>query len=94
MLIKAPDKKNTTRNNQKCVEYLNKYQTLSYVQGSLVISGLGMIIGAFSQIEEGKGLSSGGKMLMVVGGITINSTWIPHFMKREIIENALKEYNK
>lgn len=95
-ILKAnyPNLKIAINDNQNCVEYLNKYKTLNYVQGGLIITGLGMIIGAFTSVDKDEGISDGGKLLAITGGIVINSNWIPYFMKLDIIEDALREYNR
>nr|MDA3813321.1 hypothetical protein [Candidatus Cloacimonadota bacterium] len=95
-ILKAnyPNLKIAINDNQNCAKYLKKYKTLNYVQAGLIIGGLGMIIGAFTSVDKDEGLSDGGKSIAILGGIVVNANWIPYFMKQDIIEDALKEYNK
>ena len=41
-----------------------------------------------------EGLSDGGILLAISGGIVVNANWIPYFMKQDLIEDTLNEYNR
>lgn len=85
--------KTALKDNQKSLELLKKHKTLSYIQGGLVIAGLGMVIAALTSVDEDEGITDGGILLAISGGIVINANWIPYFMKQGVIEDALEEYN-
>lgn len=79
--------------NPESMRYLKEYKILSFVQGGLAITCIGLFIAGISQIED-DGLTSTGKGLMVGAVLVGNLSWIPHFIRPEKIEQAIKTYNK
>ncbi|MCF7859863.1 MAG: hypothetical protein K9N07_11175 [Candidatus Cloacimonetes bacterium] len=86
--------KSALNDNPQSMEYLRQYKNLNTMQWVSVVSGIGLIIAGLSQLDNEEGLSSSGKSLMVLGGITASLAWIPNFAKPEKIESAIEEYNK
>lgn len=77
------------------MKYLNEYKNLSYIQSGLIVTCLGLFIAGVTQIEDdGFGISSTAKGLIIGASVIGNLTWIPYFIKPEKIEKAIKAYNE
>ena len=53
-----------------------------------------LYFGGVSQSDKEEGLSSSGKNLQLLSGISAKISWIPYFIKTEKIESVIDEYNK
>lgn len=81
------------KDNKESMRYLSQYKTLNRVQWGMTLGGIGLVVGGLSQIDKEDGLTSGGKALMISGGIISGIGQIFGLKKPEKIMDAIEVYN-
>jgi hypothetical protein len=70
--------------------HLARYRTMNFIQWGLLGTGFSLVVLGFAESEPGTSETE----IIVTGAVLGLAAWIPYFLKKGELEEAIEEYNR